>query len=1423
MANVTNKTVSIFIDQQAAEAALEKLQIKADGFNKKIDDTRKKQALLNQEIQKAEAAGKSTTKLEQQYRSLEKEIASTTVKFNENAAAQKNLQDQIDKGIAPSLRQQESLVRTLRNQFVDLHEGTQQYVDGLKNLRQAETELDRMKTAMNGVEKAQSSWFQQAKAVAFGVVIGNTIQAALASIGSYLSGIVSGNAKLSDSLAKVRQTTGLTDEEVKQLNKDLRSIDTRTAQSELLKIAEIGGQFNVPKEQLKDFVEQIDKVNVVLGSEFGGGAEEITTEMSLLRNVFKDIKSDNISQDIGKISNAVVTLAQEGAATAPVISDFSKRLSPLESTANLSTGAILGLAATLQELAVNPERGGTAVVKLFDKMIGNADAFAKVAGMTGDAFKKLLQQDSFAAFQKVLEGFKNGGSNVSAINSVIKDLEVSGVGAKEVLVKLSQNIGLLQQRSDLATESLTKTDKITEQFGVNNTTLGAQLDKLNKTVNSFIASKTLSEFFTAAVQGINAFIGALKATPQFIQDNLAGISLIATGLVLMNATYIKAGALIIRDTALRIINATTTKASAFATNLATAAQAAYIVVTQFLTGRITLAIAAQRLWNITMSLGVGAFGAIVVAVGVLVVGITSLVGKTKELTTEQKVQNEVQAKILDLTKDEETKAKSLFQTLQQKNLSRDAEKKLLQDLISLSPKYLSGLNEENIKTAEGAKILQGYIDKLHELNRAQAVADVTKDKEKKVAELEVSLVTLRNQSDTKGDFFSDIFGGGSAGKKIIDAENEIKQLKSDLDVLYKETADDITKKVAEDGKNKLDGISKSTAETIGDLKKQIQALDDAFDGIDKTNTAAIKQNRDERKKLQDELDRLTGDANKSAESQANKAKEALQSFQDFMKGLDDAIVNNQIPEHSQKVFAILTKTRDDLQKLQDEKDKLKAVLSHNEFLKLADQFQEAADKIQKKQSTALQQLIEDEAKKAIKPINPSTLLPADTPKQFRDAINALPKAIAELPVQFVLPDLGSLDGGLHASLEKFTRNFKAGLQLDVLTASNGKEKRDALLKQLDEEKDETLSNTTLTENERLVIEQEFAGKRRKIQDDYINGILQDISLALDFAKQGVDILEKFSEAKSNRENAELNKELKGNDAKKLAYKRQLDSKLISQKEYDARITKLDADSDKKKQDLEKKQFERNKKFEAAQAAINGAQAAVKTIAIFGPPIPPNFLGIAAMALTVADTIAEIVAITSAKYEDGGQFTGPVNAKGGKTVGPSHAQKGLPVINPETGKKVAELEGDEGILKKSAMRSNQQYTVTGTPSQITSTLNKVYGGVSWDTTASIQPKYKTRPFQPVAVNQIQKSYTTMKFASGGVFGTATPSTAPQAAQTDPVLLQTLQQSQAINMKLMQTVSSLENQLKQPIQAEVPLKKIDDARDLQGRILNDATFK
>ncbi|HRH61020.1 MAG TPA: phage tail tape measure protein, partial [Chitinophagaceae bacterium] len=382
--DVKNKRVNIFIDQSAAENALANLQTKADGFNKKIEAARKEQEKLKQKIEETGKAGGDVTKLQERYTALGTTINANTKSLKENAEAQKKIEENIKNGINPSFAQQQRLVEQLIRTLKQLPVGSKEYLATLEQYKKANTTFQQLRTEMELTQKVQRNWFAEAKTVAFGVLIGNTVQTALSSLTSYLSGIVTGNAKLSDSLAKVRQTTSLTDAEVKKLSADLKGIDTRTAQSELLKIAEIGGQFNVPKEQLKSFVEQIDRANVVLGSEFGGGAEQITTELSLLRNVFADIKSDAIDQDLGKIGNALVTLAQEGAATAPVVSDFAKRLSPLEATANITSGAVLGLSATLQELAVNPERGGTAVVRLFDKMISNAEAFARVAGLSGE-------------------------------------------------------------------------------------------------------------------------------------------------------------------------------------------------------------------------------------------------------------------------------------------------------------------------------------------------------------------------------------------------------------------------------------------------------------------------------------------------------------------------------------------------------------------------------------------------------------------------------------------------------------------------------------------------------------------------------------------------------------------------------------------------------------------------------------------------------------------------------------------------------------------------------------------------------------------------------------------------------------------------------------------------------------------------------
>jgi hypothetical protein len=144
---------------------------------------------------------------------------------------------------------------------------------------------------------------QDAKTVAFGVLIGNTVQSALQSITAYFSGIVSGNAKLSDSLSDVEKATGLTSSQVADLNGQLSKIDTRTATADLREIAIGLGQ--IGEAANAENVAAIDKIVVALGDEFGGGAKEITTTLSVLRNNLQDLKTGNYGEDVGRIGNAL--------------------------------------------------------------------------------------------------------------------------------------------------------------------------------------------------------------------------------------------------------------------------------------------------------------------------------------------------------------------------------------------------------------------------------------------------------------------------------------------------------------------------------------------------------------------------------------------------------------------------------------------------------------------------------------------------------------------------------------------------------------------------------------------------------------------------------------------------------------------------------------------------------------------------------------------------------------------------------------------------------------------------------------------------------------------------------------------------------------------------------------------------------------
>lgn len=484
MAKSTSR--SIYLDQSAAEVALERL-------TKNVEK-------LEASIKKGNKAGKDMTA----------EIA----KLNTAKKSVDELKNAIDKGLRPSFVQQEQLVRNLRNELRRMSEDAPGYAQKFQSFRTATAELNRMKTAIDGTAKAQASWMNNAKTVAFGVLIGNTVQADIQSITGYLSGLVSGNAKLSDQLADVEKASGLSATQVAKLNSELGKLDTRTSTANLREIAIGLGQLG--QAVTAENVAAIDKIVVALGDEFGGGAKEITTVLSILRNNLQDIKTNDYGNDVARIGNALNVLGAEGLATAPIVTDFANRMAGVAGTFGLTSGQILGTAATFQELGINVERGSTAFVKILQKIAAEPAKFNAVAGLEIKEFTKLVNEDLLAAFLKVAEGAKSAGKDNVTFGKILKELDADGSGAGEVLSKVAQNAELLSEKVKLANGALTNTNSITEEFNKKNTNLAAEVEKLGKRISSAFANSAISNFLKDLVRGLNSAVTPAKnLTDQF--------------------------------------------------------------------------------------------------------------------------------------------------------------------------------------------------------------------------------------------------------------------------------------------------------------------------------------------------------------------------------------------------------------------------------------------------------------------------------------------------------------------------------------------------------------------------------------------------------------------------------------------------------------------------------------------------------------------------------------------------------------------------------------------------------------------------------------------------------------------------------------------------------------------------------------------
>jgi hypothetical protein len=375
---------------------------------------------------------------------------------------------------------------------------------------------------------------------------------------------------------------------------------------------------------------------------------------------------------------------------------------------------------------------------------------------------------------------------------------------------------------------------------------------------------------------------------------------------------------------------------------------------------------------------------------------------------------------------------------------------------------------------------------------------------------------------------------------------------------------------------------------------------------------------------------------------------------------------------------------------------------------------------------------------------------------------------------------------------------KAQDDYDIAHAS-GKKLFELELKQLDDEEALAVAAARKRGDSVEAVELEFQKKREELQAGRFE---KEVELYLGFAQQALSILNTFDEGRRNKEAAELGRIQKTHDAEKASYQRMLNSKAISKQQFDKKVAELDAQADKKRQEIEKRQFERNKKIQLAQALVNGALGITSVLAARPGAVDVISLGAFRainIALTVAATAAQVAAIARSKYEGGAKY-----AKGGALTGPSHKDGGMPVINPRTGRKEAEVEGGEVILSRKTVSNNKGLV----DALLYSSMHKEG--------ARIDPWFKNRTYKAIDFSGISRSIQNVRhYASGGVF-TSNASDTPQAPTPSVVILPPGFEA------LPDLLQAVANRLAVTPKAYVVYQDIKDADDTIASIKGAATF-
>ena len=514
------KTIELIVNSEQARKRLDELKTKLEQLKTKREEALEKGdsrafALYSKEIKK-----------------VEKEIERTETKAETMTRALENL----DKS-APN-----ELKRTLRELQKELNSGKVQR--GSAEWQALTKAIRETKDALDGVNRElrttqQSSWSDRLAEWGnkwMGLVM--NVQAffeVVSGVRAILQQAVSDYADIEEAKAQVRKYTGLAAEDVDALNESLKAMDTRTSREQLNALAGDAGKLGITsKEQILDFVEAADKINVALGDDLGAGAVKNVGKLAML---FEEDQRLGLKGAMLATASVINELSQNSSAGAGYLEEFTARMAGVGKQAGLTQAQIMGYAAVLDESMQEDATSATAFSQLITKMYQEPAKFAALAGKNVKEFSRLLKEDANGALIAFLGNMKAQGG-FDKLAPMFEQMGLDGTRATSVLSSVADKLGNVEKMQRLATEAYSEAVSINNEFAVQNTTVQAGLDKAKKAMQDMRAElgEKLMPVASKMVNFTTLFLKTLSTLITWVQKHYKSIIAITAAIVVYNAT-----------------------------------------------------------------------------------------------------------------------------------------------------------------------------------------------------------------------------------------------------------------------------------------------------------------------------------------------------------------------------------------------------------------------------------------------------------------------------------------------------------------------------------------------------------------------------------------------------------------------------------------------------------------------------------------------------------------------------------------------------------------------------------------------------------------------------------------------------------------------------------------------------------------------